>query len=88
MMIGPDGQPWTAHTTNPVPVILIEGEKRKLRGYGNDIKLRESGGGLADLAPTLLHLLNLPKPKAMTGKTLIEPINLPKKPNLIPQPAY
>ena len=88
MMIGPDGQPWTAHTTNPVPVILIEGEKRKLSGYGNDIKLRECGGGLSDLAPTLLHLLNLPKPKAMTGSTLIEPINLPKKPNLIPQPAY
>ncbi len=87
MMIGPDGQPWTAHTTNPVPVILVEGEKRKLRGYGNDIKLRESGGGLSDLAPTLLQLLNLPKPKAMTGSTLIEPINLPKKPNLIPQPA-
>ena len=81
MMIGPDGQPWTAHTTNPVPVILIEGEKRKLSGYGNDIKLRESGGGLADLAPTLLHLLNLPKPKAMTGKTLIEPINLWRKHN-------
>jgi len=87
MMLGPDGQPWTAHTTNPVPVILVEGEKRKLKGYGNDIKLREHGGGLSDLAPTLLHLLNLPKPKAMTGSTLIEPINLPKKPNLIPQPA-
>ena len=86
-MVGPDGQPWTAHTTNPVPVILVEGEKRKLKGYGNDIKLRESGGGLSDLAPTLLHLLNLPKPKAMTGSTLIEPINLPKKTNLIPQPA-
>ncbi len=87
MMVGPDGQPWTAHTTNPVPVILVEGEKRKLQGYGNDIKLREYGGGLSDLAPTLLHLLNLPKPKAMTGSTLIEPINLPKKSNLIPQPA-
>ncbi len=87
MMIGPDGQPWTAHTTNPVPVILIEGEKRKLKGYGNDIKLRESGGGLSDLAPTILHLLNLPKPKAMTGSTLIEPIQLPKKTNFIPQPA-
>ena len=87
VMVGPDGQPWTAHTTNPVPVILVEGEKRKLSGYGNDIKLRESGGGLSDLAPTLLHLLNLPKPKAMTGTTLIEPINLPKKTNLIPQPA-
>ncbi len=87
MMLGPDGQPWTAHTTNPVPVILVEGEKHKLSGYGNDIKLRESGGGLSDLAPTLLHLLNLPKPTAMTGSTLIEPINLPKKPDLIPQPA-
>ena len=87
LMVGPDGQPWTAHTTNPVPVILVEGEKRKLSGYGNDIKLRESGGGLSDLAPTLLHLLNLPKPKAMTGSTLIEPINLPQKTNLIPQPA-
>ena len=62
MMVGPDGQPWTAHTTNPVPVILVEGEKRKLKGYGNNIKLRECGGGLSDLAPTLLHLLNLPKP--------------------------
>ena len=87
MMVGPDGQPWTAHTTNPVPVILVEGEKRKLSGYGNDIKLRECGGGLSDLAPTLLHLLNLPKPKAMTGSSLIEPINLPHKQNLIPQPA-
>ncbi len=87
MMIGPDGQPWTAHTTNPVPVILVEGERRKLSGYGNDIKLRECGGGLSDLAPTLLHLLNLPKPKAMTGSTLIEPIKLPKKSNLVPQPA-
>ena len=87
VMVGPDGQPWTAHTTNPVPVILVEGEKRKLSGYGNDIKLRESGGGLSDLAPTLLHLLNLPKPKAMTGSSLIEPINLAKKTNLIPQPA-
>ena len=87
VMIGPDGQPWTAHTTNPVPVILVEGERRKLSGYGNDIKLRECGGGLSDLAPTILHLLNLPKPKAMTGSTLIEPIKFPKKTNLIPQHA-
>ena len=87
MMQGPDGQPWTAHTTNPVPVILIEGEKRKLSGHGNDIKLRKSGGGLSDLAPTLLHLLNLPKPNAMSGSTLIEPINLPKESTLIPQTA-
>ena len=87
MMVGPDGQPWTAHTTNPVPVILVEGEKRKLKGYGNDIKLRQNGGGLSDLAPTLLQLLNLPKPNAMTGSSLIEPINLQTKQTLIPQPV-
>ena len=87
MMQGPDGQPWTAHTTNPVPVILVEGEKRKLTGYGNDIKLRETGGGLSDLAPTLLQLLNLPKPEAMTGSTLIESVNSPQKSTLLPQPA-
>ncbi|MEC9029007.1 MAG: 2,3-bisphosphoglycerate-independent phosphoglycerate mutase, partial [Cyanobacteriota bacterium] len=40
LMQGSDGQAWTAHTTNPVPVILVEGEKRKLSGYGNDIQLR------------------------------------------------
>ena len=87
MMQGPDGQPWTAHTTNPVPVILVEGEKRKLIGYGNDIKLRETGGGLSDLAPTLLQLLDLPKPKAMTGSSLIEPVISPQKSSLLPQPA-
>ena len=87
MMQGDDGQPWTAHTTNPVPVILIEGEKRKLSGYGNEIKLRQNGGGLSDLAPTLLHILNLPKPDAMTGSSLIEPVNSTKKSPLIPQPA-
>ncbi len=87
MMQGPDGQPWTAHTTNPVPVILVEGEKRKLTGFGNDIKLRETGGGLSDLAPTLLQLLDLPKPEAMTGSTLIEPVNSPQKSPLLPQPA-
>ena len=73
-MQGPDGQAWTAHTTNPVPVILIEGEKRKIVGYGNDINLR-SDGGLADIAPTLLQVLNLPQPSAMTGNSLIEPVS-------------
>ena len=86
VMQGPDGQPWTAHTTNPVPVILIEGERRKLSGHGNDIRLR-NGGGLADLAPTLLHLLDLPKPKAMTGSSLIESINSPTITKRVPQPA-
>ncbi|WP_320663849.1 2,3-bisphosphoglycerate-independent phosphoglycerate mutase [Prochlorococcus sp. MIT 1223] len=84
LMQGADGEPWTAHTTNPVPVILIEGEKIKLNGYGNDIRLRE-GGGLSDLAPTLLHLLNLPKPDAMTGSSLIEPAETPAFSNRVPQ---
>ena len=73
LMEGPDGQAWTAHTTNPVPVILVEGEKRKLAGMGNSIRLRENGG-LADIAPTLLQILGLPKPEAMSGSTLIEAI--------------
>ena len=86
LMQGTNGEPWTAHTTNPVPVILIEGEKRKLAGYGNDIRLRD-GGGLSDLAPTLLHILDLPKPDSMTGASLIESIESPTFPERIPQPA-
>ena len=72
LMQGPDGRPWTAHTTNPVPVILVEGEKRKLPGHGTDVHLREHGG-LADIAPTLLAILGLPKPERMTGESLITP---------------
>jgi len=72
LMQGPDGRPWTAHTTNPVPVILVEGEKRKLPGHGTDVHLREQGG-LADIAPTLLAILGLPKPERMTGESLIKP---------------
>ena len=74
LMQGPDGQAWTAHTTNPVPVILIEGEQRKLPGHGNAITLRDNGG-LADIAPTLLQILDLPQPKAMTGHSLIAPMS-------------
>ena len=74
LMQGPDGQAWTAHTTNPVPAILIEGERRKLPGHGNGISLRNNGG-LADVAPTLLQILNLPQPEAMTGTSLIAPIS-------------
>ena len=83
-MQGPDGQPWTAHTTNPVPLILIEGEKRKLSGLGNDLQLK-TGGGLSDLAPTLLHLLNLPKPNAMSGNSLIETKENPSIPSKMAQ---
>jgi 2,3-bisphosphoglycerate-independent phosphoglycerate mutase len=77
VMQGPDGRPWTAHTTNPVPVILVEGEKRKLPGHGTDVQLREQGG-LSDIAPTLLEILGLPKPARMTGNSLIEPLGSPQ----------
>ena len=55
--------PFTAHTTNPVPVILVSEE---LKG----VTLRQDGV-LADLAPTLLEMMGLPQPKEMTGKSLI-----------------
>ena len=75
LMKGPSGEPWTAHTINKVPLIFIEGEKRKIPNMGNEIYLREDAG-LADIAPTLLQLLNLPIPKEMTGKSLIKEIEL------------
>lgn len=56
------GEPYTAHTTNPVPFILVSEEKHKLR----------EGGCLADVAPTLLELMGIPQPKEMTGKSLLE----------------
>lgn len=56
-----DGSPNTAHTTNPVPFILVSKEQHKLHN-----------GILADIAPTLLQLLNIKQPVAMTGKTLID----------------
>jgi 2,3-bisphosphoglycerate-independent phosphoglycerate mutase len=84
VMVGPDGRPWTAHTTNPVPVILVEGEKRKLAGHGNDIKLRPHGG-LADIAPTLLEILGLPKPETMTGTSLVAPCTVSAAESRIPQ---
>lgn len=56
------GEPFTAHTTNPVPFILVNGDP--------SYKLRE-GGCLADIAPTLIELLGLTQPKEMTGKSLI-----------------
>ena len=66
-----NGNPWTAHTTNPVPLILVEGEGRKILGHGGDVKLRE-GGRLADIAPTILDILQLTKPSEMSGESLIE----------------
>ncbi len=63
-LLSEDGSPFTAHTTNPVPVILVS-EKYK------NAKLR-TDGVLADLAPTLLTVMGLPVPKEMTGKSLIK----------------
>ena len=55
------GEPHTAHTTNPVPLILVGKD---------DVKLKE--GKLADLAPTMLDLMELEIPKEMTGESIIE----------------
>ncbi|MEM9213901.1 MAG: 2,3-bisphosphoglycerate-independent phosphoglycerate mutase [Cyanobacteria bacterium P01_F01_bin.150] len=65
------GNPWTAHTTNPVPFVLVEGEKRKIPGYGTTVPLR-TDGRLADIAPTILHILGLPQPAEMTGVSMIK----------------
>jgi 2,3-bisphosphoglycerate-independent phosphoglycerate mutase len=63
MMIDPEtGGPHTAHTLNPVPVVLVGGPP--------GARLRD--GRLADLAPTLLALLDLAPPTEMTGRSLIE----------------
>lgn len=56
------GEPFTAHTTNPVPFILVNADP--------SYKLRE-GGCLADIAPTLIELMELEQPKEMTGKSLL-----------------
>ncbi len=59
-MINPDGSPNTAHTTNPVPCILIDTDYKKIKN-----------GRLADVAPTILKLLGVKQPKEMTGEVLI-----------------
>lgn len=56
------GEPFTAHTTNPVPFILVNADP--------SYRLRE-GGCLADIAPTLIELMGMEQPKEMTGKTLL-----------------
>jgi 2,3-bisphosphoglycerate-independent phosphoglycerate mutase len=63
MMRDPEtGGPHTAHTTNPVPLLLFGARNRTLVAEGR----------LADLAPTLLELMGLPKPREMTGVSLLE----------------
>lgn len=69
-MADENGKSWTAHTTNPVPFMLIEGERLKVEGHGGDVKLRENGC-LADIAPTILEILGIDKPKEMSGESLI-----------------
>jgi len=66
-MIDPEtGEAHTAHTLNPVPCLLVGGpEGARLRG----------GGVLGDLAPTVLELMGLPRPEAMTGRSLIRRAN-------------
>ena len=59
-VINPDGSPNTAHTTNPVPCIVIDKDVTKV-----------SEGRLADMAPTVLKLMGIAQPKEMTGKALV-----------------
>jgi 2,3-bisphosphoglycerate-independent phosphoglycerate mutase len=61
-MLEPDGSPNTAHSLNPVPVIVT----------CPAVSLRAEGGVLADVAPTLLQALGIEQPRAMTGRSLVE----------------
>jgi 2,3-bisphosphoglycerate-independent phosphoglycerate mutase len=61
-LIDEDGEPFTAHTTNPVPFILVN--------YDENYKLRE-GGCLADIVPTLIEMMGMEQPAEMTGKSLL-----------------
>ncbi|MEM1001430.1 MAG: 2,3-bisphosphoglycerate-independent phosphoglycerate mutase, partial [Bacteroidota bacterium] len=59
-MVNPDGSPHTAHTTNPVPIILIDKELKHIKD-----------GILGDLAPTILDLMGIPQPEIMTQESLL-----------------
>ena len=58
--MNPDGTPNTAHSTNPVPVIVLDARTWRMRD-----------GILADVAPTILHLMDMEKPVEMTGSSLL-----------------
>ena len=60
MMINEDGSPNTAHTINPVPIIVIDENVAKVKD-----------GILADIAPTILKIMNINKPSLMTGDYLV-----------------
>ena len=64
-MINEDGSPNTAHTKNPVPCILVS----------NNSSYTLNPGKLADIAPTILYLMDLPIPKEMNGNILVNKIN-------------
>ncbi len=68
-MLEPDGSPNTAHSLNPVPLILAGYDEDR----GGELVLRAHEGVLADVAPTVLQLLGIEQPAAMTGRSLIEP---------------
>ena len=59
-MINPDGSPNTAHTTNLVPVYLIDGDAKSI-----------NKGALCNIAPTVLDLMGIAQPAAMTAKSLL-----------------
>ncbi|CAN5172744.1 2,3-bisphosphoglycerate-independent phosphoglycerate mutase [soil metagenome] len=65
MFVPGTNQPMTAHTTNPVPCVLVSPEGSAYR----EVTLRE--GRLADIAPTVLHLMGIDQPEMMTGRSLI-----------------
>ena len=62
-MLDENGEPFTAHTTNPVPFVAVN--------CGDGVELRD-GGKLCDIAPTMLQMLGLDKPAEMTGTSLIK----------------
>ncbi len=59
-MVNPDGSPNTAHTTNPVPLILVDKEIKQIKD-----------GVLGDIAPTILKMIGVPQPELMTQKSLV-----------------
>jgi 2,3-bisphosphoglycerate-independent phosphoglycerate mutase len=59
-MVNPDGSPNTAHTTNPVPLILVDNEIKEIKD-----------GVLGDIAPTILKLMGIQQPQLMTQKPLV-----------------
>nr|AUG32124.1 phosphoglyceromutase [Paulinella longichromatophora] len=73
LMQDEDGQAWTSHTTNPVPIIIVQSKKQQQFSRKTVLRLRQ-GGGLADIAPTLLEIIGLPQPSLMTGRSLIQDV--------------